>query len=327
MRSWLVQTILKEEHRLMTLDDDSNNARALADFQSVEAVVLWKLGKAEEGERVARACTETFNNLLGPSSLEALGALSTLGSTLRSQGQLDESSKLLQGALDGLEALNPGTPRHSVLLRTLNQLGMCLQAAGKLEEALPLFVRALEGCTEAYGPDHRDTIEAQKAYGAVLQSLGRRDQALPVLRQSLARMEKALGKSHPDTLSAAAFLGVCCLQLGLLDEAEHNFRRGLEGNTEKLGGEHPRTLNAKGNVATVMIARGGEAAQEGIAIVEEVVAEMLAGVVTEGHPYIKKFRKILAEAREAPSQSTSETQTAPEVREFTEGKSSCCMLS
>ncbi len=138
---------------------------------------------------------------------------------------------------------------------TSNQVNELMQA-GNYVAAAERARTAVEFATNAFGPQHLDTILSLRALAEALDYAGRHAEALSVYREVLNRREKILGFDHPDTISSVNDLALVFQSLGQYGAAEPLYYRALEQSERTLGPNHWDTIVQVHNLAFLFEAQG-----------------------------------------------------------------------
>jgi tetratricopeptide (TPR) repeat protein len=262
-------------HRMRRANSTSARLHAL---ELNLAQSLRQLRELEEAEALLRAAVEGLSRAVGPESLDALGAMSSLSMVLLDRGRAAEAAHWARRAADGF-ALASGRESSAALsaslthARALHALGRCdeslsetaavlasyrrilpaghehilaaeyglaltLAALERFEEAHPLLVRQHLALRERFGPGHPEALKASASLADFLVRLEQSALALDLLDEAL---ENAAGSPAADSLEVLHLEQLwvsAALQLGRIDEARERAERALEHATPRLGAEH-----------------------------------------------------------------------------------------
>jgi tetratricopeptide (TPR) repeat protein len=239
---------------------------------------LRHLGELEEAEALVRSALQGLSRAVGPESVDALGAESSLAMVLLDRGRAAEAAASAWRAADGLARVS-GRENDATLSarlthgRALHALGRCedslsetaavlasyrrhlpaghekilaaehglaltLLGLERFEEARPLLLRQFVLLLERHGPDHSETRKAGASLAELLLHLQQSELAADILDEAL---ESTTSASNADT-SAALHLEelriAAALQLGRIDQARERAERALERATLQLGANH-----------------------------------------------------------------------------------------
>jgi serine/threonine protein kinase/tetratricopeptide (TPR) repeat protein len=148
--------------------------------------------------------------------------------------------------------------------------------------AIAQFDKALKLRTQAFGPDHPDTLSSGDDLGMAYQSAGRVSEALPLLEANLKVRRSLPGPLGPDTLVAMNNLADLYRYSGKMDKATVLFKEALQGLETQFGADHAFTLGAMNNLAQTY--RDDDRLAEAIALFEETVKRCKAKLGPD-HPH------------------------------------------
>jgi hypothetical protein len=83
------------------------------------------------------------------------------------------------------------------------RLADVLRRTGPAEELSELLRELFETLCRLHGPDHPDTVEAERQLADALMNQGHTDEAERLLRDVLEISRRVLGNQHPQTAAAA----------------------------------------------------------------------------------------------------------------------------
>jgi hypothetical protein len=131
--------------------------------------------------------------------------------------------------------------------------------SGSFAAAQELQQRVFSARSRVLGPEHPDTLNAQRQFAYWTGQAGDPAEGRDQLAGLLPDLERVLGPEHPDTLNARAYLAYSTGQAGDPAAARDQFA-GLGADLERvLGPEHPHTLTAQRQSA-YLTGRAGDAA-------------------------------------------------------------------
>jgi e3 binding domain/Tetratricopeptide repeat/SEC-C motif len=117
--------------------------------------------------------------------------------------------------------------------------------SGNFAAAQELQQRVFSARSRVLGPEHPDTLTAQRQFAYWTGQAGDAAAGRDQLAGLLPDLERILGPEHPDTLNARAYLAYSTGQAGDAAAARDQFA-GLGADLEQaLGPEHPHTLTAQ----------------------------------------------------------------------------------
>ena len=123
-------------------------------------------------------------------------SLSSPGTLLKAQGDLDGAAPLLREALEACRGtLGDG---HPDTLGSIYNLGLVLEARGELDGAAALFAEELAGCKLRYGAAHQETLSSARHLIEVLQAAGTTSEAAAIASEyGLVEPEEVLVSAPP----------------------------------------------------------------------------------------------------------------------------------
>jgi tetratricopeptide (TPR) repeat protein len=125
--------------------------------------------------------------------------------------------------------------------------------------------KAVQIRAQELGPDHPDTLDAERSFARSLAYLNQLTKARELYVNVLARQTRVLGPDHPDRLATAGALAWVTLHSGQHREALGQARTVHDSCLAALGPEHAETLRAAQVLATVLYENFEHAKAEGIA--------------------------------------------------------------
>ncbi|MBL8764996.1 MAG: serine/threonine protein kinase [Phycisphaerae bacterium] len=208
--------------------------------------VLGEVGKLQESKAEHLAAIPLLEQAFGADSLQAIRAVTALGSTLQ---QLHEDQAWLDAGEDALSRCRRSLPPgHQQTLLAMNQVGGALVTLGRYDEARKVLT---EGLTIA----QHDIKTHQEAMGGFLNWLtvceiqaGNRDAALEMRRRSVRFMIESFGPEHRNTLIARSNLAIALKDAHQIDEALDV----AQGLPEAIERQYPPGHLVRGHVYNVM---------------------------------------------------------------------------
>lgn len=143
-----------------------------------------RMGRAEQALPIALEAVERMNRALGPEAHPTAFVTYNLAAVYRALGRLSEAEECYDRALPVFDRLAPGT-----ITTTRARWGYArdvLRLTGRAEQAEAHLRDTIETATLTLGPEHAETIAAERALALVLLDLGRRDEAARLLSDALA---------------------------------------------------------------------------------------------------------------------------------------------
>ena len=238
-----------------------------------------KLGMWSDVWRIKLFVGEVHMRLYGEDHPSTISAMNSLAITLRDQGRLAESAKLLGNVLEKQRKISG--EENFLSISVMRNLAVVLGDQGKLDEAAKMEEEALKKIRRILGEDHLSTITSMHNLAGTLGNKGQLDEAVKMNKEVLEKRRRILGEEHSDTISSMHNLAATLGQQGHLDEAAKMNKEVLEKRQRILGEEHPGTISAMSNLATTLSSQGqiDEAAK-----MKKEVLEKRRRILGEGHP-------------------------------------------
>jgi serine/threonine-protein kinase len=227
----------------------SPDSISLASAWTMRAYTLSSLGRYGEAEDAHRQALELTNP---ENSLAQAERLNNLGLALFSLGQLSESQKLLEEALNLRRDV---LPESAELAASLNNLALVLAAQDQHEEAEPLYRASLEMRRSVLGNEHPTTTYSMTNLATLLDQMNRLEEAETNYREALRLRRNIFGDDHPAVASVLYQIGWLQSRRGELEQARLFLEEALEIRSRVLGPDHPSTaviMNAAAVVARDM---------------------------------------------------------------------------
>ncbi|MBX3359008.1 MAG: serine/threonine protein kinase [Phycisphaeraceae bacterium] len=202
-------------------------------WQAAEAMRGWELAQRRENEATIaqRAAEEEAANA------KAVNQFLTTMLTAADPEQDNERDmtvrEMLDIAAESLKASAPARPR--VRLSILGSIANTYKGVGQSAKAEPHARNAVDLARETYGPDHPETITAERMLALVLNDLARFDESEPLL---IHAREATIERFGPDSAESAAVIGDLAsleYQRGNLKAAEPLLREAIRLGTAKGG--------------------------------------------------------------------------------------------
>ncbi len=135
-------------------------------------------------------------------------------------------------------------------------LGRVRERQGDDRAAEQEYRSAVELFTDALGPEHLTTVNAQASHAGVLRSLGELEAAESQLRGVLTVLERRLGAVHPKVAGVLANLAVVLRERGELDRSLAVAQRSLDIRVAVFGETHRASLHSLNVVANTSVLLG-----------------------------------------------------------------------
>ncbi|MCC7011762.1 MAG: serine/threonine protein kinase [Planctomycetes bacterium] len=201
-----------------------------------------------------RDAAEVSERELGAAHEVTLVVQSDLAAMLGGIGQLEEAEcwafKSCENAAAtwGLEHLESQPP----LLR----LGALLQQRGRLWEALAIQEAQLPRLIAFFGPDHRNTLQAEQVLANTLAALGRFDDALVHARRALEIFQNAYPDDVEAELAARLALANLLASTGPFEEYLEQVEAALKAQLERGAPVHPTRVILELRLTKVLLDAG-----------------------------------------------------------------------
>ncbi|MEM9558097.1 MAG: serine/threonine-protein kinase [Acidobacteriota bacterium] len=281
---------------------DLDRALYLADY----ALVLWKMGRAQEAEAPVERAVALAQTVAGPSpSAAQAGARLTLSSCLYVRGLVATERgawRLAQESLDrslGLRTAALGVD-HPQVAWVLVDLGWLDRLRGSTESAESHLAKAVAIFERRLGPDHPDTAVALNALGYALLDLGDLERSRATFARALSIRRAALDAGHPDLMASVEGLAWVDLAAGDLRTVRARGHEILETRRRLYGELNPEVgyaldLLAREAGASGDVPRARDLADQSLAV--------LRATLGQDHPRVASIARALAAAgrHDAPS--------------------------
>ncbi|MFT3762685.1 MAG: serine/threonine-protein kinase [Pseudoxanthomonas sp.] len=206
---------------------------AVADYAAAEAVLRRSLPQA--GRLPANDATRVGLEL---AQAEIVAA----------RGDLRAARTLRQRLLDGLVARYGENDLAVAAARSA--LSASQRSLGDIDEAAANMEKVVETRKALLGPQHNDTLEAQRSLAVLRMQAQRKVEAVALQEQLVQTIIARYGNEHPRSLAARATLGAMYADSGRAEEALPLLESVLEARERVLGREHPETVRTRLNLAT-----------------------------------------------------------------------------
>jgi len=211
------------------------------------ALIAADLGRDEEAERLGRLALATLTQVRGPEVFDTLVAKGNLADFLNRQGdrrKLAEAERLGRSAAAGLTSgFGPEHQQTQITLLTLVET--LIDQGGRGAEAEALVRRVIDIEQRIAGPDHPDTLGAQRRLADALRDTGRLAESEELGRSVLGLQRRVLEPAHPETVGTMISLARTLSAEGRFNEAEKLSREALALERDSFGPRHPMTLETE----------------------------------------------------------------------------------
>jgi tetratricopeptide (TPR) repeat protein len=223
------------------------------------AWTLYKMGRAAEGEVIARDALKKARDWLGPEheetvyAADSVAAMTVISDRRAALGTYRENLAIQR------RVLGPG---HPLTLLAANNLasGLARYQSGNepknVAEAVDVARSAREAALRSLGPDHLQALRAEELLGFALVRQGKFAEARAVLAPVRERALRVLGPGHLDTATYAETLALAEEGLGHLVAAEALLTEAYAVRHGNLSEGHSQTLQVRWHLARVSLALG-----------------------------------------------------------------------
>ena len=285
-----------EEIARALLDRIGGDTRLRLRLLRVHANVLFTEGKVDEFLAAQKESVDQHEQLAGPNDLDTLAGVLNLGVAYYVHGDFADALAKFHSARDAfIKAMGPNYVHVGLIDADEAHL---LVEQGHSAEAIPLAEEALKILLATRGPNHGDTIDAQKTYAAALLYSGdvRRaaaffddrqpawskavdaddpltgdivdvgasiDRARGQPARAIDELQRVIATRRPDDPQLAALLtrvAQCDLDLKRPKDALAAAERAVQVGTERKL-EPVKLADAKFELARVLVATGGDKAR------------------------------------------------------------------
>jgi serine/threonine protein kinase/tetratricopeptide (TPR) repeat protein len=193
------------------------------------AAVLYREGKLERAETIAREVLAARQKALGEANPKLANSLNALGVILMNEGQVVEAESKFRDALEMRRKLFPKD--NADLAQSLANLGSVLRKRGRFQEAEKHLKEALAMRRRLFPDGNLELAQNLNDLGLLLEAEGKLSGAEAAQREALGMMRKLLSESHPYTANCLGVLGRVLEQEGRWGQA-----RELYVEASKAGG-------------------------------------------------------------------------------------------
>ncbi|MBX3372585.1 MAG: serine/threonine protein kinase [Phycisphaeraceae bacterium] len=185
--------------------------------ESRRALILVKLGRAQEVIERLPALLETQRVRLGADHPDTISTLATLAGARQHLGQFEQAERDYATVLElAIPVLGED---HASVLMLRNNLASLLRDMRRFEEAESIFRAVRASHLRGDGPDHPSTLRATANLAAALTSQRKYEESESLLLQAIDGRRRVLGPEHPDTINAQQVLASVYRNTGRLEDA------------------------------------------------------------------------------------------------------------
>lgn len=171
------------------------------------------------------------------------------------ENEADRDLKL-RTVLDRAAAKIEGQFTHQPLVEAAIRLTLArtYDGLGEYSASEAHAKRAMQLRSKTLGPEHPDTLEAQRLLGAAYLNQDRVDEAELLWQELWETSRRVFGEKHTNTLAALSGLGRVYLSQGRCAEGEEVLLRLVEDHRSLLGPQHAKTLESMNQLALLYAA-------------------------------------------------------------------------
>jgi tetratricopeptide (TPR) repeat protein len=217
---------------------------------SEQAVVLGRIGRYDEAEKLTREVLERREILLGMDDPDCLTSLNNIATIYRKQGRKKLAEETYRRVVKMKEERYGRNNKET--MTSMSNLALALQSQREFNEAIEIFERVIAWRKENLSAQHIATLTSISNLGTVYQLQKKWELAWEAHSEAFTGRVKVLGRNHPETLKSQANMASVLQGQGQYDEAEVLARQVYDLNGELLGSEHPDTLTSMRNLASVL---------------------------------------------------------------------------
>jgi tetratricopeptide (TPR) repeat protein len=223
------------------------------------AWTLYKMGRANDGEGIARDTLLKAREWLGPDHEETVYAADSVAAMSVGRERAVALSMYRENLAIQRRVLGPGHPLTLLAANNMTSALARYQSGDdpkNLDEALQVVQSAREVAVRSLGPDHLQTLRAEELLGFALVRQGKFAEAHAVLAPARERSLRVLGPGHLDAATYAESLALAEEGLGHLEAAEALLTEAYAVRHRNLTEGHSQILQVRGHLARVSLALG-----------------------------------------------------------------------
>jgi tetratricopeptide (TPR) repeat protein len=225
-------------------------------------------GRTAEAVTMLRGLLETYRQVRGEESQEALSTEAHLGPMLRDQGYLAEAEPLLARTHDRF--VRVFGEESGPAIGAAIQLAILRRAQSRLADAADLLEHAASAAERGFGVDDPNYQSSIQYLASVYGRQGRLCKAGPMAEELLESRRRTLGPDHIATCTSEVELAATYYTIGRLAEAEPLVRHAFLSYQASERSTSVNTLWAKLWLERILVALGRE--DEALPLAEEVIA-------------------------------------------------------
>ena len=238
---------------------------------AIRSEALTRLGRTDESQQVLRQGIVDASEVLGPSHPQVCRLRVALGAALGQGGDDAGAAEQFSLALEGLEA--SVAPDDRRIAQALGNLAMAMDGDEEYETVRGHLLRALD----IYGL-YPDTMRTRGLYiiqglGAAAYQHGDYAEAERYFVQTVELLSASRGPDHHMTASIRSNVAAAQIEQGRFEDARASYEAAVAGIRTSLGEDHPEYARLLGELKSLHVRAGNEAAASKVAAeIERVTA-------------------------------------------------------
>lgn len=282
------------------LDEGARRIRwQLQDNPTLRTTLMTTMGRVYRQLDLYDAAERLLEDAIGaaplenPSDFHEAEGLRQLGLLRLDQGRLEESERLLNASVAGIQAQNQtGRPVHSDYLLDLARVYELLD---RQERVSSILDEALDIRIAHFGDSSAEVAEIRDRLASHLYNLGDYDRAEALCRQALDARRRLYERDHPHIALSLNNLAAIRYAQGDPEEAEQLFEEALQLRRRLYGDVHSTVAQSLSNLANVRMARG--AIEDGDRLLTEAL-DLKRQIYGEDHHEVAESLYILARLKQ-----------------------------
>lgn len=237
-----------------------NDARQTLEYTSQMAVLIDKLGRPLESEKLLKQTHQSQIRVFGRDHKKTLWTQDRLAEMLLKRRRFAEAEELFYNSLNARRGQLGDT--HIETLRSGENLAKSLAVQKKLVEAEQLARETLTKRSRTLGGEHPDTLQSIELLARVLELQAKHVESERLYEEKLEQVKSTLGEEHPSTVRLMNRLAQCYRGQRRHNEAEALCLKTLEISDRTLGREHSQTTAIMRDLAGMYVEQGRNAEAE-----------------------------------------------------------------
>lgn len=237
-----------------------NDARQTLEYTSQMAVLIDKLGRPLESEKLLKQTHQSQIRVFGRDHKKTLWTQDRLAEILLKRRRFAEADELFYNSLNARRGKLGDA--HIETLRSGEYLASSLAVQKKLVEAEQLAHETLTKRSRTLGGEHRDTLRSIELLAGVFELQDKHVESERLYKEKLEQVKSTLGEEHPSTVRLMRRLAQCYRRQRRHNEAEALCLKTLEISDRTLGREHSQTTAIMRELAAMYVEQGRNAEAE-----------------------------------------------------------------